>query len=616
MKNEKGEVIYVGKASVLPQRLRAYFTPHPQGNRKVLAMIRQIADFDTITTENELEALILENNLIKSYQPRYNILLRDDKEYPYIRITLQEPYPRVLKAFRPGPDKNEGARYFGPYLAWDLRQALDALYRIFPLKTCNRVFPRDIGKERPCLNYYIGRCIGPCRGDVKQEDYRALIDKVVRFLEGHYNELLSDLKREMKEAADNLEFEKAAELRDRYAALDKLMQAQNITFCRDEDLDVIGLKQSEADNCLLLMRLRQGRIVQAGAQFISDPEVTIPELLEAFITQHYHHSQDLPRLILIPEELPEEQREMLETYLHQIAGHKIELRFPQRGEKRALMDMAERNAEESLRRHTLMGSSRKGRAETLHVIGDFLDLPGSPERIEAFDIANYGASDRTGSMVVFERGQPERKSYRHFVVQSFEGIDDYLAMREVVSRRLDHLEDLRFGRQPDLFLIDGGLGHVNTILALLKEKGVDIPVAGIVKDDRHRTRGLVRPDGEIYELTLEPKNETPAERAERLGLLRLLTAVQNEAHRFANRLLRKQQKKRSFKFSLEDIPGVGPGRRKQLLKTFPSVKAIGEASLEDLKATSGLPENVAEAVYLHFHPDLADKEQEDSREES
>ncbi|MDO5734619.1 MAG: excinuclease ABC subunit UvrC [Eubacteriales bacterium] len=605
MKDKKGEIIYVGKANNLPQRLRAYFAPNPQGSAKVQAMIKRIADFETITTENELEALILENSLIKSHRPKYNILLRDDKEYPYIRITLQENYPRVLKAFRQGPDRNEGARYFGPYLAWDLKEALQAIYRIFPLKTCKRVFPRDIGKERPCLNYYIGRCIAPCRGDVTESEYRAIVDQVIAFLEGRYEELLARLEKEMLEHAERLEFEEAAEIRDRQRALAKLMERQKIDFIRAEDLDVLGLAENDSDHCLLLMRLRRGRIVQAGAQFFDSGGESQAELLEAYITQHYHPSQDLPRLILIPEDLPKERVEILEAYLQGIAGHKIELRRPQRGDKLALLEMASRNAAESLRRHTLLGGSSRGREASLELLAERLGLSEAPQQIEAFDIANYGSSDRTASMVVFLRGQPERSRYRHFTVQSFAGVDDYQAMAEVITRRLKRSGDSNFGRLPDLILVDGGKGHVNLIAQVLAAAGLDIPLAGIVKDERHRTRGLVRTDGEIFELSTESEGEQPEERSERLGLLRLLTAIQNEAHRFANRLLSKQHKKRSFKYSLDEIEGVGPGRRKALLKEFKSLKAISQASLAELEATPGLPRKVAAAVYRHFHQEEA-----------
>ncbi|MDO5738239.1 MAG: excinuclease ABC subunit UvrC [Eubacteriales bacterium] len=601
MKDATGEVIYVGKAKDLPKRLYSYFKPNPQGSAKVLSMISKIHDFDTITTENELEALILENSLIKNYHPKYNILLRDDKEYPYIRVTLNEAYPRVLKAFRQGPDREEGARYFGPYLSWELKEALDAIYKIFPLKTCNRVFPRDIGKERPCLNYYIHRCIAPCRGDVSQAEYRALVQEVVDFLSGHYDELLKRLEAEMLAKAEKLEFEAAAEIRNRRDALARLMERQKIDFVSDEDADIIGLASNETDHCLLLMRLRQGRIVQAGAQFFELASGTQTDILEAFISQHYHRSQDLPRLILIGPKLAAEQSLVLEEYLRSVAGHKIEIRRPERGDKLRLLEMAERNAKESLRRHSLLGSSRHARQASLAILATKLGLAEAPERIEAIDVANLGARDRTASLVVFTRGEPDRQSYRHFKIKSVEGIDDYAAQAEVLNRRLNRLDDQSFGEFPDLILLDGGKGHVNGALAVLRSMNLEIPVAGMVKDERHRSRGLVLPNGEIIELSTAVPGEDQTERAERMGLLRLITAIQNEAHRFANRLLQKSHKERSFKYSLEEIPGVGPSRRRALLKQFKTLKAISEASLEQLAETPGLPQQVAEAVYLHFH---------------
>ncbi len=600
MKDAAGEVIYVGKANNLPRRLASYFKAKPQGTAKVLAMISKISDFETITTENELEALILENALIKTYRPRYNILLRDDKEYPYIRITLQEAYPRVLKAFRQGPDREEGARYFGPYLAWELKEALKAIYRIFPLKTCSRVFPRDIGKERPCLNYYIKRCIAPCRGDVTEAQYRALIQEVIDFLSGQYNHLLRDLEARMKEHAERLEFEEAAELRDRRDALARLMERQKIDFCNAEDSDVIGIASNDSDHCLLLMRVREGRIVQAGAQFFGREE-EVTELLDSFISQHYHRSQDLPRLVLIPEPLPPAQVEILEAYLREMAGHRIEIRRPERGDKLRLVEMAVRNAEESLRRHTLLGGSKKSRQSSLEILAERLGLASPPMRIEAIDVANLGASHRSASLVVFAKGQPERQDYRHFTIKNDLGVDDYAAQLEVLTRRFQHSAKSPFGPYPDLILLDGGKGHVNNALSLLQELKITIPVAGMVKDQRHRTRGLVLSSGEILELSTAGEGELPDERAERLGLLRLLTAIQNEAHRFANRLLKKQHREKSFRYSLEEIPGVGPARRQALLKKFHSLAQMAEASLTDLEATPGLPREVALAVYRHFH---------------
>ncbi|HZJ68675.1 MAG TPA: excinuclease ABC subunit UvrC, partial [Candidatus Eisenbacteria bacterium] len=353
LKDASGFVIYVGKANNLPQRLKSYFRANPSVGPKVKAMISHIADFSYIICKNELEALILENNLIKKNRPKYNTLLRDDKEYPYIRVTLNEMYPRILKAYRVGPDRDEGARYYGPYLAGDLQKALQAIYRIFPVMTCKRVLPRDVDKERPCLKYYINRCIGPCKGDVSVEEYRASVDEICRFLDGQYDNLLKKIKSRMEKASENLEFEKAVVWRDRYQALEKLTADQVVVTRQAENIDVLGFARNGSEVCLQKLEIRNGRMIASASSFVQDRDESEAELLEIFVKQHYAKSSFIPKLILLPCHLLEEN--LISSYLSHLAGFNVELRLPQRGEKRKLADMALTNAKQNLQHHTLIG---------------------------------------------------------------------------------------------------------------------------------------------------------------------------------------------------------------------------------------------------------------------
>jgi excinuclease ABC subunit C len=615
MKDASGSVIYVGKAVNLRQRLRSYFSANPQGNAKVQAMVARIDDFATIICAHELEALVLESTLIKKHMPPYNILLRDDRDYPYIRITMNEMYPRVMKAFRIAADRSQGARYFGPYLAGDVAQALDALRAIFPLKTCRRVLPRDIGKERPCLNYYIGRCIGPCKGDVPAEAYRQVMTRICRFFEGQTDGILADLQADMTAAADRLAFEEAARIRDRIQALEKLMKKQTVVDSRPVDRDVIGYCGNGSEICLQKLEIRQGRLVASAAFFWPDSELDLSDVVRAFVVQHYPDTAWIPPEILLPAspaDLP-----AVTDFLRTLRQGRCLLRVPQRGQGAALLQMAQANAAESLRRHTLQGGSRQtALQETLKILSDLLELPQPPRRIEALDISHQGAQDIAAGLVVFEEGRPVRRQYRHFRLDQMTGPDDYEAMRQTLRRRLGRLNDPAFGVQPDLILADGGIGQVRTLCSVLDEYQLAIPVAGMVKDDRHRTRGLVTAAGRVIELRPAPAGnpllladkgpgETGAEldAGEQLALLRLLTAIQDEAHRFAGRYQSRLHQKRQTRFSLEAISGVGPARRRLLLQHFDSIKKISQAALPDLEAVKGLGSAAAAAVYKHFHPE-------------
>ncbi|MDO5015399.1 MAG: excinuclease ABC subunit UvrC [Eubacteriales bacterium] len=603
MKDAQGEVIYVGKAINLPRRLRSYFGQNPQGNRKVLSMISHIEDFSYVLCANELEALILENNLIKQYQPRYNILLRDDKEYPYIKITLNEPYPRVLKSFHIEEDHKEGVRYFGPYQSGDLQRALDAIYEIFPLKRCRRVLPRDIGKERPCLYYYIGNCIGPCLGSVSVEKYRAVIDDLVNFLDGKSSEFSQRLEKEMQDAAERLEFEEAARIRDRLQALNKLHERQVIVNPEQQgEADVLALAGNDNEKAIQILKIREGRIISTGTYFFPERGESDAELYQFFLLQYYSRGQIIPPEIILSE-LPDNEAEIAQL-LSEEAGRKINLHRPQRGLKRRWLEMGELNARESLIRHTLVGGGQADREQTLADLQTCLALDSFPRRIEAYDIANLGKDDLAASMVVFVDGKPKRQDYRHFKLKRVEGQDDYAAMREVLERRLERLPEENFGQKPQLILLDGGLGHVNALADIMVRYGYDKSYAGMVKDDRHRSRGLITAKGEAIQLRHDHKvadNLDTAQRNRDLALLRLVTAIQDEAHRFAGRLQKKLGQKRNLRWSLEEIPGIGPARRKTLLQHFKTLKGVSSASLEEIEQVPGLPAEVAAAVYQHFH---------------
>ncbi|MGI6076861.1 MAG: excinuclease ABC subunit UvrC [Fastidiosipilaceae bacterium] len=620
MKNAAGSVIYVGKAINLRNRLRSYFGPNPQGNEKVQMMISHIHDFSYLLANNELEALVLESNLIKRYQPFYNILLKDDHDYPYLKITMNELYPRALKAYRIGADVDEGAKYYGPYLAGDLYRALRTLHAIFPMKTCRRVFPRDIGKERPCLNFYIHKCIGPCRGDVSAAAYRKVMQSVCDFLEGRINDLTRDMKAEMEQAAAAWRFEEAAVLRDRIASLEALMTQQIAVSDVNVDCDALGLYRQGLELCVLKLEVRDGKVNGTSTFFLSAEGETDASVLLAFLGQHYPSAAVIPEEILVPIDVDDSEFREMERILWEIRGRKLTLRRPQRGTKRQLLNMAMKNAKEAMRRRDLIkGTGRSTVDESLRMLADLCDLDMPPVRIEAYDISNLGKDDQACGMVVFENGRAKRSAYRRFKIKSQEGQDDYGAMAEVIMRRFTRSpDDMKFGAYPDLILLDGGNNHVSYITKTLKE--IDAPpvaVAGIVKDGRHRTRGLALGDGVVAELAqrlgvargtfakahIEPEKLTEYSREQELALLRFLTSIQDEAHRFAGRYSDTLGKKRRLKYRLESIPGIGPGFRKKLMQEFKTIKRISETEPEVLAArVPGLGHQRAQAIYDHFHP--------------
>ncbi|MBP5491305.1 MAG: excinuclease ABC subunit UvrC [Clostridiales bacterium] len=596
MKDASDSVIYVGKAKNLRNRLRSYFGKNPQGNAKVLAMISHVADFEYVVVGSELEALLLECNLIKRYQPHYNILLRDDKGFPYICITMQEEYPRIMKVFR--PDKNMvGAKYYGPFLSGDLFRALTALRDIFPTKTCRKVLPRDIGKERACLNYHIGRCVGPCRGDVAVKEYRSVMENICRFFEGKYDGILKDLEAKMNEASEALDFEKAAVYRDRLTALRTVMANQNVSFPRQSDRDAIGFFRDAGEICFRKLELRDGRIIGSSTYFLKDEGESEDSLVEAFLMQYYPTAPEIPKEILVSISL--ENATAIEQAISDMAGHKVELHIPQRGDGMRLLEMANANAKEALRRRILrVGSSNESIDTALKLLTEKLNLPKIPERIESYDISNLGNDDRCAGMVVFKNGRPDKASYRLFKIKTVEGQDDYASMREVLTRRFSHIGDEQFATMPDLILADGGMGQVHAIYEVLKEMNLEdkIHLAGMVKDRRHRTHSLIDLDGQQIDLADDAREDEEA-----MTLFRLVTAVQNEVHRFAISYQRKLSKKRNLTYKLETIPGIGEAKRKNLMKYFGSIKAISEASVDELSKVERITAKDAETLFLHFH---------------
>ena len=601
MKDATGSVLYVGKAVNLRSRLRSYFTPNPKGMPKVLAMISHIADFSVILCANETEALLLECNLIKQYFPRYNILLMDDKEYPYIKITMNEAYPRVVRAFHIGEDVKKGAKYYGPYLNGVLRTALETLKDLFPVRNCNLRLPEDMGKRRPCLNYHIGKCPAPCNGYISQEKYMEQVNGIRLFLEGRYDGITGEITGRMNEAAQRLDFEKAAFYRDRLLALKQLMTKQSVAALGDRDLDAIGFAHNQAEVCVLKLEVRQGRMVGNAVFFTGAEDEEHPEVLQNMLLQHYNEIAYIPPEILVPLEIPE--REAFTKALAALRGGAVKVRLPERGSGKELVALADRNAQQALRRRTMMaGSSSFAAKEALARLSVILfNDGGTLQRLEAFDISNYGNDDIAASMVVFEGAKPLRSGYRLFKIRRQEVQDDYAAMRQALTRRFSRSGEDGFGRMPQLLLVDGGAGHVGVAVDVLDTLGIaDVAILGMVKDSRHRTRALMFPDGSTIELSGEDGTpELPYE--DRRSLLRLVSAVQDEAHRFASTYSGKLSKKRQIRFSLESIPGVGPSRRKALLKHFGTLRALQSATLEEINAVEGIRVSVAEAVFAHFH---------------
>ena len=584
MMDKTGKVIYVGKAKKLKNRVSQYFQDTASHNEKTRAMVSQVDHFDTIFVSSEFEALILENSLIKRHQPRYNILLKDDKGYPFIRLDTGASYPRFTLA---GKAEEDGARYFGPFGGRrETRLAIEAVCGALKLPICSRQFPRDIGKERPCLNHHIGRCDGFCLpGGPDQAEYRRRIRQAERIFSGHYRQLTAELQTEMEEAAEELNFEKAAALRDRIRAISVLGKQQQVIAGVCADTDVWGIYVGQVRSGCAVLHIEDGNLLGREVEvFPTAADEALPAVLAAVLQQYYLERGALPSEILLPE--PVEDMETLAALLTGRAGHRVTLRVPQRGERAELLRMAGRNAREEVERIT---SDAERTNHTLEQLGALAGINHAPHRIESYDISNTGASDMVASMVVFCDGRPLKRDYRRFQIKTLDHPDDYRAMQEVLTRRFRrYLDgDEKFSKLPDLLLIDGGEGHARAAQTALAALGLEVPILGMVKDDRHRTRALMTPQGQEIGIQHSPP------------LFALVGRIQEEVHRFAITYHHKKHSRSALVSRLDGIPGIGPVRRDALRKRFQTVRAIEAAELHELEDV--LPQQAARAVYDHFH---------------
>lgn len=595
MHDEKDEIIYVGKAISLKNRVRQYFQSSRNKGVKIEQMVTHIRRFEYIVTDSELEALVLECNLIKEHRPKYNTMLMDDKTYPFIKVTVQEPFPRIMMVRRQAKDK---AKYFGPFTSSQaVKDIIDMVRKLYHLRSCSRNLPRDIGKERPCLYYHIKQCDAPCQGYISSEQYRESIDEVVKFLSGHYDGILKELEEKMMEASGQMEFEKAIEYRELIGSVKKISEKQKITDAGKpgEDRDVLAVAREEGDAVVQVFFIRGGRLIGRDHFYLrTDPDETKAEILTSFIKQFYAGTPYIPRELLLPYELDE--ADILMEWMTRRRGHKVTFTVPKKGEKEKLCELAQKNAAMVLakdKEHLIREANRTTGA--VRELEEIIGVTGI-RRMEAFDISNTNGFASVGSMVVYEDGKPKRSDYRKFRIKGVVGADDYASMREVLTRRFTHgLQEKEEGKEfgsftvfPDLILMDGGKGQVHIAEEVLEELHISIPVCGMVKDDRHRTRGLYYHD---EELTIRADSEA----------FKLITRVQDEAHRFAIEFHRKLRGQGQVHSILDDIPGVGPKRRKDLMKHFQSLDAIRQAEIEDLKKLPTMNEKSARDVYNFFH---------------
>ncbi|WP_295583539.1 excinuclease ABC subunit UvrC [uncultured Oscillibacter sp.] len=585
MMDKTGKVIYVGKAKKLKNRVSQYFQDSASHTAKTRQMVSQVDHFDTIFVSSEFEALVLENSLIKRHMPRYNILLKDDKGYPFVRLS-KETYPRFSMVHKWA---NDGAKYFGPFGGrYETRQALDAVCTALRLPTCHRRFPRDIGAERPCLNFHMGRCDGFCRPEMTAEAYNRRIRQACQLLEGKGRQLLREMTEEMEAEAEALRFEQAALLRDRINAISALEKKQTVIAGLCADTDIWGLYRGAGKCCYAVLHMEEGNLAGREAELFTAPiEESEEEMLSALTAQYYLPRSILPHEILLPLET-EGYCESLSEVLTKRAGRRVWVHVPQRGEKAELRAMAQRNAQEEAERAT---TAEERTAHTLALLAKMLDLPAPPKRMESFDISNTGKSDIVASMVVYSGLRPLKSAYRRFRIKELQGHpDDYASMQEVLRRRLQRAAegDEKFLPLPDVFLIDGGVTHANAALAVAASFGVTVPIFGMVKDDRHRTRALVTPDGREIGIVTQQ------------AVFTLIGQIQEETHRFAITYHHESHGKSTLRSALDDIPGVGPKRREALRKALGSVRAIREADVDTLAAV--VPRSTAEAVWNHFHP--------------
>ena len=598
MRDAKDTILYVGKAINLHNRVRSYFRENIGRGPAIDKMVSLIARFEYIVTDSELEALVLENNLIKENSPKYNTLLKDDKTYPYIKVTLGEEFPRILFS---RSMKKDRSKYFGPYTsAAAVKDTIELFNKLYQLRTCNRVLPRDIGLERPCLNHHIKQCLAPCQGYVSKEEYAKQVDGALSFLNGNYAPILNDLESRMKAAAETMEFEEAARYRDLYNSVKSVAQKQKITDSDGEDKDVIALYQDEGEAVVQVFFVRDGKLIGREHYYMTNvSQNDKPGILQEFVKQFYAGTPFLPRELMLQYEI--EDAELIEKWLSERRGSRVYLRVPKIGSKEKLVELAAQNAKLILSQDREKLKREEGR--TIGAVKEIADILGMEriERMEAFDISNTNGFENVGSMVVYERGRPKRSDYRKFRIKTVAGPDDYACMKEVLTRRFVHgMEekqklqereiDAEFGsftRFPDLLLMDGGRGQVNIALEVLDELHINIPVCGMVKDDNHRTRGL-------YFNNVELPIDTHSEG------FKLITRIQDEAHRFAIEYHRSLRSKAQVKSTLDDIPGVGPVRRKALMRHFKSIQEIREATREELLQVPELNERAVEDILEFF----------------
>ena len=588
MHDEKDAVIYVGKAISLKNRVRQYFQSSRNKGAKIERMVTHISRFEYIVTDSELEALVLECNLIKEHRPKYNTMLKDDKGYPFIKVTVDEEYPRVMLAWRMKKDK---AKYYGPYTSVTaVKDAVELIRKLYHIRSCSRKLPGDIGKERPCLYYHIHQCEAPCQGYISKEDYRASIRKAISFLNGNSKEIIRELEEKMMLASEELRFEDAMQYRDLIESVKRIGERQKITGQDDGDKDIIAMAIDGEDAVVQVFFMRQGKMIGRDHFYLKVAlEDTRPQILSSFLKQFYAGTPFIPRELMLQEEM--EDSDVIEQWLTQRRGQRVYVRVPKKGTKEKLVEMAAENAAMVLRQDRERIKREEGR--TIGAVKEIAGWLGMQEigRIEAYDISNISGFESVGSMVVYEKGKPKRSDYRKFKIKGVQGPNDYASMEEVLTRRFTHESEKEFdsfARLPDLIMMDGGRGQVNIALKVLEKLGFSIPVCGMVKDDNHRTRGLYF---ENVEIPIDTSSEG----------FKLITRIQDEAHRFAIEFHRSLRSREQVHSVLDDIPGIGPARRKDLMRQFRSLDKIKEASVGELAALPSMNEKSAKQVFEFFH---------------
>ena len=583
MKNADGEIIYIGKAKALKNRVSQYFGSQNRHPVKVRKMVENVDRFDYIVTGSEFEALVLECSLIKQHSPKYNILLKDDKGYSYIRISDGE-YRKISAVFN---KKDDGSEYIGPYLSsYSVRQSVDAANKIFKLPQCNKVFPRDFGKSRPCLNYYISQCCGLCTGKIKKSDYDEAVDGAIAFLKGDSRDIIADLRAKMEKAAEELDFEQAAKLRDRINSIERIKEKQKVVYKSVEEQDVFATADIDGSVCLAVLRFSNGRLFDSEHFFFDDPGDK-EGMRSDFITSYYSMRDNIPKRVTVDGEVAD--RDLLEQWLSEKKGKKVTVFVPARGEQLEIVNMCRKNAEEKL----AIKKGRTGREiAVLDELKDLLGLKKTPEYIESYDISHTAGQDSVAGMIVFKGGKPFRKAYKRFSIKSFDGNDDYRAMNEVLTRRFSEYEKSKdstegFGKLPDLILLDGGVGQVHAVEPVLREFGLKIPLFGMVKDNRHRTRAISGDGGEI---AINSKRQ----------VFTLVSEIQNEVHRFSVAYHHQKHAKRGLSLSLTEIEGVGEKRASTLLKYFKTMTAIKNAEVDELSKAPGITSAVAQNIYDYY----------------